>query len=96
METWPFDLFQQLDDPSERFVREHTCPSCGELALVRVRDCAEVHLLCRSCRRCWRNAPHSYLMVDPLSCSGCADQSKAVCLASLTEQFPHFGTELLA
>ncbi len=75
------------------FRTEHVCPSCDEVGLMRVHDCDAAHLLCGSCGQCWSHAEHGALRTaDPLSCEGCRDQPKEVCLARLATDFPQFGS----
>ncbi len=80
-----------IGEASGRFTDSHRCPGCGELAVAQVRDCDHAHLLCHSCRRCWRQTEHSYVTVDPLGCSGCSEQPKSECYAILSAAFPRFG-----
>ncbi len=69
------------------------CPRCVWTYLRPVSSPDATHFLCESCKHCWHFEHGRLRAVDPVTCHGCAEQSKADCIAVLAGAFPRFGNE---
>jgi len=75
---------------AEFWVRSRNCPMCDEQLHAVAGASPSQHWLCSGCGHCWTLVHGQLHSVAPLTCPGCATNTKAKCLARFGARFPAF------
>jgi hypothetical protein len=69
----------------------HSCPACGDSTLRPVKTLQADREACVACGACWLVSHGRLRPVDPVTCHGCAQRSRADCVRRLQRTFPRYG-----